>query len=327
VKGGPRAFCLHFGRRDADRMSAVLFTLSLAAAAHADCRVDHVLDLPVRVEQMHPIVEAEINGARARLVLDSGASTNLLSVQAARAYRLSIGPTEEEDGVALDGDMPLAQATAASVELGGQQFQNLPFMVGGGGFDRGIDGLIGQDFMADADVDYDLAGGEVSFLHASGCAGRELAQWTTPDETVGMVVLQPVEEGARDVIGAALVNGVPIRVVFDTGGGPSMLSEAAARRVGVSPDDAGARPAGDLFGVAKRPVHTWSVPVKSFEIGGERFSDVRVRVGDWQGSGGDYADMILGGDFFRSHHVLIARSQGRVYFTRNGAPVFDTEER
>ena len=91
-------------------------------------------------------------------------------------------------------------------------------------------------------------------------------------------VLQPVEEdGARDVVGAALINGVPVRVVFDTGGGPSMLSLAAAKRVGASPSETGARPAGDLLGVAKHVVRTWSVPVKSFEIGGERLADVRQR--------------------------------------------------
>jgi predicted aspartyl protease len=306
---------------------AAVGILALAGAARADCHVVPILSLSVRMEEMHPIVDAEINGARARLVIDSGASTNLLSLQAARAHGLSIQPASEEDGEALDGEMPLSRATAAAFSVAGRAFQDVPFMVGGGGFDRGVDGLIGQDFMGDADIDYDLANGLVRLLQVSGCEGRDVAQWAKPDDSVGMVVLQPVEAGARDVIGAALVNGVPIRVVFDTGGGPSMLSLAAARRVGASPDEDGARPAGDLLGVTKRPMHTWSVPVKSFEIGGERLADVRLRVGDWAGSGGDYADMILGGDFFRSHHVLVARSQGRVYFTRNGAPVFETDAR
>jgi len=305
----------------------VLPALAIAGAVRAECRVEPILELPVRMEAMHPIVDAEINGARARLVIDSGASTNLLSLPAARAHGVSIAAAPDEAGQALDGEMPLTRATAAAFTIGGRAFKDMPFMVGGGGFDRGVDGLIGQDFLGDADIDYDLAGGHVRLLSDSGCAGRELVQWATPDQSVGMVVLQPVEEGARDVVGAALINGVPIRVVFDTGGGPSMLSLAAAKRVGASPSAAGARPAGDLLGVAKHVVRTWSVPVKSFEIGGERLADVRLRVGDWAGSGGDYADMILGGDFFRSHHVLVARSQGRVYFTRNGAPVFETDAR
>ena len=305
----------------------VLGLLALAGAARADCRIDPILTIPVRVEALHAIVDAEVNGQRARLAIDSGASTNLLSLPAARAYHLSVGPASGEDAQALDGGLALAHGTAAAFSVGGHAFQNVPFMVGGGGFDRGVDGLIGQDFLGDADIDYDFSGGQVRLLQDTGCAGRDAVQWATQDQSVGMVILQPVEAGARDVVGAALINGVPIRVVFDTGGGPSMLSLAAARRVGAAPDEAGARPAGDLLGVAKRRVRTWSVPVKSFEIGAERLADVRIRVGDWAGAGGDYADMILGGDFFRSHHVLVARSQGRVYFTRTGAPVFDTEER
>jgi hypothetical protein len=33
--------------------------------------------------------------------------------------------------------------------------------------------------------------------------------------------------------------------------------------------------------------------------------------------------MILGGDFFISHHVYLSNSQHRIYFTCSGGPVFD----
>ncbi len=33
--------------------------------------------------------------------------------------------------------------------------------------------------------------------------------------------------------------------------------------------------------------------------------------------------MILGADFFLSHHILVASSQRKLYFTYNGGPVFD----
>jgi tetratricopeptide (TPR) repeat protein len=36
-------------------------------------------------------------------------------------------------------------------------------------------------------------------------------------------------------------------------------------------------------------------------------------------------DLLLGMDFFLSHHVLVARSQNKLYFTYTGGPVFDTE--
>ncbi len=33
-------------------------------------------------------------------------------------------------------------------------------------------------------------------------------------------------------------------------------------------------------------------------------------------------EMILGADFFLSHHVYVAASQSKVYFTYKGGPVF-----
>jgi hypothetical protein len=38
--------------------------------------------------------------------------------------------------------------------------------------------------------------------------------------------------------------------------------------------------------------------------------------------GSDGTDMLLGMDFFLSHHVFIARSQNVIYLTYNGGPIF-----
>jgi hypothetical protein len=35
------------------------------------------------------------------------------------------------------------------------------------------------------------------------------------------------------------------------------------------------------------------------------------------------SSMLLGGDFLRSHRVLVAHSQHRIYFTHNGGRVFE----
>ena len=32
--------------------------------------------------------------------------------------------------------------------------------------------------------------------------------------------------------------------------------------------------------------------------------------------------MLIGADFFRAHHVYVARGQGKMYFTYLGGPVF-----
>ena len=35
-------------------------------------------------------------------------------------------------------------------------------------------------------------------------------------------------------------------------------------------------------------------------------------------------DVLIGADFFMAHHVYVANSQGKLYFTYSGGPVFRT---
>ena len=43
--------------------------------------------------------------------------------------------------------------------------------------------------------------------------------------------------------------------------------------------------------------------------------------------GREFADMLLGIDFLRAHRVYVAHSQGKLYFTYNGGPVFSVAAR
>jgi tetratricopeptide (TPR) repeat protein len=62
------------------------------------------------------------------------------------------------------------------------------------------------------------------------------------------------------------------------------------------------------------------VPVASFKIGEEEIRNTRLRVGD---SAVESADMLIGADFFLSHHIFVASKQHRLFFTYNGGPVFN----
>ena len=79
----------------------------------------------------------------------------------------------------------------------------------------------------------------------------------------------------------------------------------------------------------------WSAPFQSFTIGTETAKDVRIPFSDLFRDA-NYAStgsriptkvegpqqMLLGVDFLRSHRVLVSHSQKRIYFTRNGGPLF-----
>ena len=122
-------------------------------------------------------------------------------------------------------------------------------------------------------------------------------------------------------MGGASVNGAQITVLFDTGASTSVLSLSAASRAGVKPDMAGVVEAGYSTGIGRGAVKTYIAPFASFKIGDdEEVKNTRLRMADINLSQGD---MLLGADFFLSHHILVSNSQRRLYFTYNGGPVFN----
>ena len=109
-------------------------------------------------------------------------------------------------------------------------------------------------------------------------------------------------------------------MLFDTGAPTSVLTLMAARRAGVTPSSTGVVSAGIGGGVGRGGYPTWVGPFASFKIGGEETSNTRLRFGDL--TLGDI-DMLLGMDFFLSHHIYVSKAQHRLYFTYNGGPVFN----
>ena len=119
-------------------------------------------------------------------------------------------------------------------------------------------------------------------------------------------------------VGTAYLNGAKVRVTFDTGAGSSIVGLRAAAKAGIKLDGPGVESAGNGSGIGRHEIQTWVANVPVLKIGGEEVHNARLRFGDL----GDL-DMLLGADFFLSHRIFVASSQGRVYFTYNGGPVFN----
>ena len=160
-------------------------------------------------------------------------------------------------------------------------------------------------------------------MRPSGCGGRDLAYWAHGKPISIVPILGVNEGGDSHTRSMALVNGVRINVLFDTGASTSVLSLDAARRAGVKPSDPGVIPADVSRGVGRNLMRTWIAPFASFQLGDEQVKTTRLRIGD---TGLDGVDMLLGADFFLSHRVYVANSQRKIYFTYNGGPVFNLSQ-
>ena len=123
------------------------------------------------------------------------------------------------------------------------------------------------------------------------------------------------------------MNGHAIRVLFDTGSNTSGLSLEAARRIGITPDSPGVVAAGFDRGLTQQaPIQTWIAPIAEFAIGSEKILHTRITIEEIHSRYDDpeeHYDMLLGADFFLAHHVYVANSQSKLYFTYSGGPVFN----
>ncbi len=300
---------------------AALIVAVLAAEpvqSRADCTLAKIGELPVTMRGLQPMVAVKINGADALLMADSGAFYSLISAATAAQYRLKLHQAPPH--LTLEGMGGKTEPMAAYVEelaLAGQVVRHIEFLVGGSEVGSGAVGVLGQNVLGMVDAEYDLANGVIRLMRPEGCKKALLAYWVGD----GPYSVIDIERPRFQISGSAYLNGKRIDVVFDTGTASSFLSRRAAERAGFTVTGTGVESGGFSGGIGSRNYETWVASFESFMIGDEVIHNARLRVGDTRIPGG--ADMLLGADFFLSHHVYVANSKDKLYFTYNGGPVFD----
>jgi tetratricopeptide (TPR) repeat protein len=305
---------------------AFLATALLGDRADAACHLDKIVDLPVTMAGLRPVVTVKINGANVPFVADSGAFFSMITAPNAAELHL---PTKKAPPyfyvTGVDGDTEVSLATARQMFFAGVPIPNVLFIVGGGEVGAGSAGLLGENVLGIADGEYDLANGMIRLIRPDGCQDQPLAYWDKT-QPYSVVDIKGPDHASRfsmltpSPTGTALINGTQVKVTFDTGASVSMISLAAAARAGVTPKSPGVMAAGYSSGIGRGRVQTWIAPFASFKVGDEEIKNVKIRIADFAS---DEVEMLLGDDFFLSHHVYVANSQLKLYFTYNGGPVFN----
>jgi tetratricopeptide (TPR) repeat protein/predicted aspartyl protease len=300
---------------------AVLCLSTPPLPALADCKLLELARLPVTMKGLTPLVEAKVNGADALFVADSGAFYSFISPASAAQFKLKLYPAPFRlDVVGVGGEVDIDSTMVNEFALAGLTIRHVEFLVGGSDPAEGAAGVLGQNVLRAADVEYDLANGVIRLMQPTdGCRKAELAYWagSTP---YSVIDIEPTSARSPHTKAEAEINGVSIRVMFDTGAASSILGRRAARRAGVRTDGPGVVPAGEVYGAGRRTLETWIAPFASFKIGGEVIRNTKLRIGDVDSQD---EDMLVGADFFLSHRVYVSNRQRKLYFTYNGGPVFD----
>jgi predicted aspartyl protease/tetratricopeptide (TPR) repeat protein len=315
-RGGPGSPILLF---------AILSVSIASTSAFADgCKLGKFAEFPITMVGMRPMTTASINGVDVQFLLDSGAFYSMMSAASAAELKLKTYPVPSGFYViGANGAANVSRATAKTMTLAGIPLHNVDFLVGGSEVGEGGVGVLGQNFLHIADVEYDLGQGVVRLMKPENCRKALLAYWadkSTPFSVIDLLSGPELSERLSQTRISAYLNGAEIRVMFDTGAGMSTLSLKAAARAGIKPDSPGVVSAGRSGGFGRSTYATYIAPFSSFKLGGEEIKNARLRIGDTDLLD---ADMLIGPDFFLSHRIYVANSQHKIYFTYNGGPVFN----
>lgn len=313
-------------------LAALCWTALAAAAAHADCKLTQIVELPVTMVGTRPMITLYINGKPTKFLVDSGSDFGALDTGAAQALGLKATLIDEYVR-GVGGEVQMQLTTIKSFGLSKDlSLGEVSMLVFPGAGDSGAVGLVGENLLGLMDIEYDLPHGAIRFFRQSGGGGTNLGYWSDNalelplTHTGSLPISRDRDPGKYDpndtdrhVRAIAEVNGQKIVVTFDTGASRSILNQSVAARAGVSPSSPGAAMIGMGGGIGPKLKPEWVAPFDSFSLGGETINHTRLRFGDLNQVS---TDMLLGADFFLSHRIFIANSLHKAFISYAGGPVF-----
>jgi clan AA aspartic protease (TIGR02281 family) len=304
------------------------------SAARGKCTVARIAEWKTLPTQGQPIVDGTINGRKVGVLLDTGATRSVVVRSAADRLGLVRYGTRSSRMMGVGGETAVETVSIDEFAIGAEVRRNWRVLVAGEhDFGASIAVILGQDYLRHADVEFDLAHGVVRVFQSRNCDGHSLAYWTTG--AVGTVELEAISDVAPAIYFNVEINGHPVRAQLDSGAFPSLLTAPKAAELGVTPKSPGVVAGGCSKGIGQKSIEFWLGTFESFRIGDEVVRDPGIRFADiWKFSTiaetgshvpvkpGDRPDMLLGADFLRSHRVLVAHDQRRMFFTYSGGAVF-----
>ena len=256
-------------------------------------------EVPFKLHRNAVILEATVNGSEPlRLLLDTGWGP--LALVSSAAERLKLEPEK------TDGDYPLVQVE--SLAIGGAVRRNAKFEVFPAQELEPLigphDGVLSTAFFKDLVLQIDYPAGIVRFYSKSPIPTTPPAEPRTRS-SVPMVILQRV--GALPFTDAVLVDGKPVRALFDTGGaGSFMVMKQLVDRaeLEVLPDDGGKVAIGMLSGGHASQTTVQFVRVGRIALGAFGVDSPRVMVAPSGLEGDDWGhDLNIGYGFMRDYIV------------------------
>jgi predicted aspartyl protease len=303
----------------------------LPLAAHAadtpgpKCTYVQVATLPVRYvgESMQPAVDGTIDGTPATLLIDTGAFDTQLTMNGAnrRDLRLRMTGTYVE-GIGGRSRVYSARLKDFSIGPARSTRRTELLVIDEANLTPAFDGIAGSPFLLQTDLEVDLYDKQVRMFRPLDCNDdSELNYWK--EETVVLPFAYSRDRSPNPHF-KVVVNGKELDAMIDTGAHHTIMMLDAAERLGIDIRNAEVKRSGDVVGVGSARAPHWTATFKTVQLGGETIENAEIGIIDSQGA--TPADLLLGQDFLRTHRVLFAMSQKKMYFAYLGGQPFSRSQ-
>jgi Aspartyl protease len=237
----------------------------------------------------------------------------------------------------VGGKSSIDYVTVDDIKIGSRDFgRNTVFVAGpdGPGGPSDADVVVGMDVLSLADIEFDLAHGAIRLIKTKGCGEGDVVYWGS---AYAMEKLQSTGKGGEHKV-TVDINGHHIDAQLDSGAVMSVLSLEGAHFAGLTLPASAKREGASITGFGDKRLTPSVVKLDSFAFDQEKILNTPVTVADLFSANRevatgerlarnlmDFPEMLLGADFFWSHRIFLAKSEGKAYISYVGGPVFATD--
>lgn len=306
-----------------------LAVLTVAPSAHAwqaepkRCQLAQLMTLPVRYTGpgLSLTIEGRIDGTPADMLIDTGSSSTILTRTATERRGLALRATGGR-AYGIGGASRIYSAQIREFKAGPASITNSRVRVlGDFGAAPSFEAILGAPFLLQSDLEISLATKEIKFFKPSNCDNAHLAYW---DQNAVEIPFRWGSSSHTNPEFKVLVNGKEVIAVIDSGAASTVMTRRAAEKAGLKMDTPDVLRAGEAGGIGAKRVARWNATLDTLQIGRETINNADIGVID---TGDLDVDLLLGADFLRSHRVMFAMSQRKLYFTYVGGDALGQRRR
>lgn len=322
----------------------VLALATLASwPADAACVMQKVGILHVHIEDNHLFVPGSLNGRQVQFMIATDIDSLILPNAAEDLHLTQMLGTRFLPFVYFE-EIKIGPALVRDAVIDGVPAKDQLFHIIGRRGDFGAPdkvAVLGRDFLRQFDVEFNLAKQEINLFKPQGCKGSDEVYW---NDSYNMLEMTPNRRGIRVPV---TLNGKRVEADLNTTSPYTAINLASAYELDVTRATAGVTQVGDSHDLlANRAIETWLGRFLSLSLDQETIKPAWIRFRAFSNApratgveGRDYgepetgyarpeldfmsgvwrqgseAEVSLGVDFLQAHHVLVAYSQDRLYFT------------